>query len=116
MKRMCSLLLLISLSTFAVAKKDPAIEARKQFATDFMQLLELQNDAKVVVLAGKEKDVLQIWLPGEGPAGMNLFEQRYVEALKKSPKIKEVGFHSIQLKSDVFSITFPKGVWDIPID
>ncbi len=118
MKRVSFVLLLVVVSSFSAAKKDPAVEQRKDFITHYAQVLERDGWPSVVLLAGKSKDMLQVWLPQTPVEGMYRFEERYVEPLKRehASEMKALGFHSIQIKTDVFSATFPKGVWDIPLD
>ncbi len=114
---LCLLLLIASVPTFA--KKQPGDDARKEFVSNFNKMLERDGRTAWAGMEGKSHDVLQIALPNAPVPYMYEIEQAYVEPLKSEPyksKMKALGFSIIELKSDVFSESFPKGVWDIPIE
>jgi hypothetical protein len=111
---------------------DPAIQRRKEFCQRLSQLLEQNTgwDTYVRIAPGGEQDVLQL-LPGmehgkldllDGGAEMRPealinFKHEVVDSLlTQSDELKGVGFKSIQLKIRSRSDSFPKGVWDIPLD
>jgi hypothetical protein len=116
MKR-CLLFLLLAVLP-CIAKKLPGDDARKSFVSDFNKMLERDGRNAFADVQGKDHDVLQIALPNAPVRYMYEIEQAYVEPLKAEPyksKFKELGFHVIELKSDIPSQNFPKGTWDIPI-
>lgn len=118
----CKLILsVLLLASAGLAKtKDPAVEQRKEFVNRYTQTLEREGWPPAgVMLAGKEKDVLQIWFHNAAVERIYVFEKQYVEPLRQGEgkaKMKALGFKTVEIKTDVFSASFPKGVWDIPLD
>jgi hypothetical protein len=100
-------------------QQDPALERRQQFVVGYTQLLERAGweGEATPILAGKNKDVLLIWMPGELVERMYRFENLCVEPLLKeeASEMKDLSFIGIEIKTDSFSVSFPKGVWDLPL-
>jgi hypothetical protein len=117
MKRILVIALLLSIP--CAAKKQPGDEDRKRFVSEFNKMLERDNRTAWADMQGKAHDVLQIALPNGSVSYMHEIEAAYVEPLKSEPykgKMKALGFRIIELKTDVISESFPKGVWDIPLE
>ena len=104
------------LPLIAAAKKDPAIDARKEYVLNYRKALEqLGYGSEVyVTVAGKDHDVLQILLVRFGVSGVISFEKQRVEPIRDD--IKAQGFRLIELKTDAYSETFPKGIWQLPLN
>lgn len=102
------------LTSLAFGKKDSTVDSRKEFANLYQQGLEQEGWPETVVVSGKSKDVLQIWMPNAAVDMVYQFEKQLIEPYKT--KIKSAGFQSVEIKTDVFSASFPKGVWDIGLD
>src|SRR5678815_5177982 len=115
MKLAAVVLLLSSLLAFAKTK-DPAIEQRKAFLVRVEQLMEHDGWVVPMVLAGKQKDVLEVWMPDTPVARIRLFAQRYLDPLRKEGEMKTLGFRLIRVKTNYGGATFPDGIWDLPID
>jgi hypothetical protein len=133
MKTVVAFLLLLAIPVASSKKKDdPTIEQRKEFCHRLTQLLEQNTgwNTYVRLAPGRDQNVLQLF-PGmehgkldllDGGAEMQpealvRFKREVVDPLlTKREELKALGFKAIQIKIRSHSESFPKGVWDIPID
>jgi hypothetical protein len=116
MKRLVAVVLLFVCMPAFARKKDPAVEQRKAAVVEMKKYFE-QNDVQVGVYAeGKQSEIVTFFLPDSAVAGMLRFEKTEVEIAKD--KLKSLGFKTVRIvgAQAIFSTTFPKGKWEIPLE
>jgi hypothetical protein len=113
-------LALISFLLFPIlvlAKNDPAMDARKTYVEKYQKMLEQSGGTCsriAATIAGKNKDSISILTIHADVAFVITAERSCVEPQRA--EMKALGFHTIEIRSDAYSSTFPKGIWRISLD